>query len=344
MVYTPTYNAPAMMMQMITGFWTSCCIHVAAKLDIADILADGTMSIDELAERTRCDSRSLYRVLRALSRVGVFRETETGAFGNTGLSDTLRSGVPGSLKALAITQLGDHLPAWGNLMYSVKTGRTAFDRIEGMTAVDFYETHPDEGSTFTQAMEGLNGLIAGPLSNMVDLSGFSSVVEIGAGRSHLLTTLLTQGDCAQGIVFDNLDRLEHTEREIHRKALTDRCSIHPGNIFEQVPPTADAYLMNMILHDHADDRAGRILEQCANGMAAHSRLLAVESVIPEGNKSHPGKFMDINMMAMTGGQERTEKEFKSLAEQAGLDIARISPLPYRLLSLIEFKKKTKRPE
>jgi hypothetical protein len=333
-----------MMMQMITGFWTSCCIHVAAKLDLADILADGPMRIDDLAERTRCDKRSLYRVLRALSSAGVFREIEAGEFENTGLSDTVRTGVPGSMKAMAITQLGDHLPAWGNLMYSVKTGQTAFDRVEGMTAVDFYETHPDEGSTFTQAMEGLNGLIAGPLLSMVNFSTHRSIVEIGAGRSHLLTSLLLQSPDLRGIIFDDGDTMDRTVREILQKGLSERCNFLAGNILEQVPPQADALVMNMILHDHGDGKVSRILMRCAQSMDADSRIFAIESVIPEGNKSHPGKFMDINMMAMTGGQERTEKEFKSLAEQAGLEITRISPLPYRLLSLIEFKKKTKRPE
>ena len=335
----PMYNAPAMMMQMITGFWTSCCIHVAAKLGLADLLAEGPMGIDALAEHTRCDSRSLYRILRALSSVGVFREQEAGQFENTGLSDTLRTGIPGSMRAMAITQLGDHLPAWGNLMYSVKTGQTAFDRVEGMTVVDFYDTHPDEGKTFTQAMEGLNGLITGPLLSMVNLGTYDRIVEIGAGRGQLLTSLLPQAPAAHGIVFDDGAMLDRTVMDIVRKGLSDRCSVLPGNIQEQAPPSADAFVMNMVLHDHGDGKAGRILMQCAKGMCESSRILAIESVIPEGNMAHPGKFMDINMMAMTGGQERTEKEFRTLADEAGLEMVRVVPLPYRLLSLIEFRKK-----
>src|ERR1700756_5727947 len=124
---------PVQMLQMITGFWTSCCIYNAAKLNIADLLDGKPQTVQQLAEATHSLPSPLYRVLRALASAGVFSEDETGKFSNTPLSETLRDNVPGSMKAMAIAQLGDHYNAWGNLLYSIKTGVIAFDKVEGMS-------------------------------------------------------------------------------------------------------------------------------------------------------------------------------------------------------------------
>jgi hypothetical protein len=334
----PDISASSRMMQMISGFWTSCCIHVAAKLGLADQLAQGSLDISELAELNRCDAGSLHRVMRALASKGVFLETDPGTFANTLLSDTLRNTAAGSMRAMAISQLGDHFPAWGNLMYSVKTGRTAFDRIEGMELGTYYETHPDEGMNFHLAMKGLSDLVLDPLLSAYDFSPFGKITEIGGGRGRLLISILGRTAGSAGVIYDEDPLLGQIEKEIELKRLGHRCLARQGNILDAVPPGADAYLLNMVLHDRDDERVLRIFRNCEKAMGDGCRLLAIESVLPEGNEEHPGKFMDINMMAMTGGRERTEREFVTLANQAGLDLVRVIPLEDPLFSLLEIRK------
>ncbi|MBI3257897.1 MAG: methyltransferase [Ignavibacteriae bacterium] len=326
---------PAQMLQMITGFWTSCCIYNAAKLDIADLLADGAQTTEQLAETTHCDAPSLYRVLRALASVGIFSENEKGEFSNTMLSDTLQNNVPGSMKAMAIAQLGDHYNAWGNLLYSIKTGNIAFDKVEGMPVWKYYETHPAEGVNFMKAMTGFSGASIMNILPAYDFSRFKTIVDIGGGNGALLMAVLDTVKDATGIVFDMEYVVHETQKEINAKGFAGRCRTQGGDFFVSVPNGADVYLMKMILHDWNDEKSIQILKNCANAMNSNSTLLVMESVISEGNTPHPGKFMDINMLAMTGGKERTEKEFASLFSKAGLKLSKVIHTHSPMFSIVE---------
>ena len=326
---------PAQMMQMITGFWTSCCIYTAAKLNIADLLNDKTQTAEHLAEATHTHAPSLYRLLRALASVGIFSENEKGEFSNTVLSSTLREDVPGSMKAMAIAQLGDHYNAWGNLTYSVKTGATAFDFVEKMPIWKYYETHPEEGSNFMKAMTGLTGAVIVNVLPAYDFSSFKSIVDIGGGNGALMMGVLNVAPNAKGIVFDEAYVVHETEKLIAAKELNNRCSTVEGSFFEFIPKGADCYLMKHILHDWDDDKSLQILRNCCAAMNPGSRLLILESVIPPANIPHPGKFMDINMLTMTGGKERTEPEFKQLVELAGLKLNRVIPTHSPMFSILE---------
>ena len=326
---------PAQMMQMITGFWTSCCIYTAAKLNIADCLADKPKTTLELAEATHCHAPSLYRVLRALSSVGIFIESENGYFSTTPLGDTLKSDTPGSMKAMAIAQLGDHFDAWGNLLYSVKTGKIAFDYVEEMSVWKYYETHPDEGVNFMKAMAGLTGAVINNVLPAYDFTPYKTIVDIGGGNGALLMAILKIAPESQGIVFDEEYVVNETKESIAAQGLTSRCQPIAGTFFDYVPIDADCYLLKMILHDWDDNGSLKILTNCYHAMKSGSKLLILESVIPGENIPHPGKFMDINMLTMTGGKERTEKEFVELIEKAGLRFSKIIPTHSPLVSIVE---------
>lgn len=317
---TTQLNPHAQMMQIITGFWTSCCVYNAARLEIADLVYNKPQTAEELADAVHADAPSLYRVLRALAGVGIFSENEEGKFSNTALSETLRSSVPGSMKAMAIAQLGDHYGAWGNLLYSIKTGETSFDRVEGMSVWEFYETHPFEGNNFMKAMTGATVAAISNVLPFCDLSSFKTIVDIGGGNGAFLMAALDAAGNAKGIVFDDEYVVAETEKEIASRGLADRCSVHAGSFFESIPSDADGYVLKHVLHDWNDSDSMRILTNCRKAMKNDSKLLVIEAVIPEGNVPHPGKFMDINMMAMTGGKERTLKEFATLFDQAGLKL------------------------
>src|SRR5438477_1664490 len=208
---------PVQMMQMITGFWTSCCIYSAAKLNIADHLKERSKTAEQLAEATHSDAASLYRILRALSGVGVFSENDEHQFELTPLGETLQSDVPGSMKAMAIAQLGDHFNAWGNLIYSIKTGNTAFDNVEGMSVWKYYETHPEEGMNFMKAMSGVTGAAIMNVLPCYDFSGFKMIVDVGRGKGALLMGVLHAAPQAKGIVFDEEYVVEETKKNLKEK-------------------------------------------------------------------------------------------------------------------------------
>jgi len=326
------------MMQMITGFWTSCCIYNAAKLNIADLLDGKPQTPEQLAEATHTNAASLYRMLRALASVEIFSENDKGEFSNTALSETLKSDVPGSMNAMAIAQLGDHYNAWGNLLYSIKTGNIAFDKVEGMNVWDYYETHPEEGLNFMKAMTGSTAAAINNVIPAYDFSAFKTIVDIGGGNGALLMALLNAVPGTKGIVFDEEYVVNETQKKIDAQNLSERCSIMAGSFFDFVVEGSDAYLMKHVLHDWNDEKSIQVLVNCHQAMKAGSKLLVIEGIIPTGNTPHPGKFMDINMMAMTGGKERTEKEFAALFAKAGLKLSRIIHTKIPTLSILEVTK------
>ena len=329
---------PVQMMQLITGFWTSCCIYAAAKLNIADQLTIKPKTVDQLAEATHSHAPSLYRVLRALSGAGIFNENNLHQFELTPLGATLQSDVPGSMRAMALAQLGDHYGAWGNLVYSIKTGKTAFDNVEGMPVWKYYETHPDEGVNFMKAMTGLTAAAVMNVLPVYDFSHFNTITDIGGGNGALLMAVLNAAPNAKGIVFDEEYVVDKTEKQLSEKGFSDRCRTEAGSFFDFVPKGADAYLMKMILHDWDDEKSLQILRNCYLAMKPGSKLLVIEALIPEGNTPHPGKFLDINMLAMTGGKERTEKEFVALFAKAGLKLSRIIHTYSPMFSIVEATK------
>jgi len=335
---TQTPPPPAQMLQMITGFWTSCCIYTAAKLNIADCLAEKPKTAAQLAAETQTHAPSLYRMLRALSSVGVFSENEKSEFELTPLGNTLRSDVPGSMKAMAISQLGDHYAAWGNLLHSIKTGEIAFDNLHHMPVWKYYEMHPEDGVNFTKAMSGLTQGAIMSILPAYDFSSFATIVDIGGGNGALLHGILSQATNAQGIIFDEAYIKDEALQNIEKNNLQQRCTFEAGSFFVEVPAGASAYLLKLVLHDWDDEKAEKILANVYKAMPPEGKLLIIESVIPDGNTPHPGKFIDVNMLAMTGGKERTEKEWKNLIEKAGLKIVNVIATHSPTVSIIETEK------
>jgi predicted transcriptional regulator len=326
---------PVQMVQMITGFWTSCCIYNAAKLNIADRLAEKPQTAQQLATATNTNAPFLYRLLRALSSAGVFTENSNNEFELTPLGETLRSNVPGSMKAMAIAQLGDHYPAWGNLMNSLRTGGIAFDNALGMPVWKYYESHPEDGANFATAMSGMTQMSLAHVTPAYDFTGYNTIVDIGGGDGTMLCAILNEAKTSAGLVYDEAYLKDQAVKNIEQKGLASRCSYAEGSFFDSVPEGGDLYVMKMILHDWNDEKSKKILGNVHKAMNKSSKLLIIESVIPEGNDPHPGKFMDINMMAMTGGKERTELEWRELLASCGLQLSKIVHTHHPLFSLIE---------
>lgn len=311
--------------RMLSGYWHTQALYVAARLGIADLLEDGPRSHEDLARETATHAPSLYRLLRALAGVGVFAEDDSGRFTLTPMAEFLRSDVPGSRRASAIMQGEDHYRTWGDLLFAVRTGENAFENLYGMPFFDYLAENPEKGRIFDEAMSGIHGREAGPMIDAFDFSSISTLCDVGGGNGSLLTTVLDRYPDLQGMLFDLPGVIERAREKLQAAGSADRCRLAPGDFFKEVPPGADAYMLRHIIHDWDDERATLILKNIVKVLPPHGRVLVLDSVIPPGNEPFVGKFIDLTMMLIPGGCERTEAEFRSLFEAAGLTLVGITP-------------------
>lgn len=321
----PTAPPPeAVVMQLIFGKWIAMAMSVAAKLRVADKLTAGPRSITELAAETNTHAPSLYRVLRALASAGVFAEDADGRFCQTPASELLRTEVPGSMRAVADYCGSDwSWRPWGQLLESVRTGRTAFDVVFGEPAFDYLAKHPRESAVFNDGMTGFSSRMAPAVAEAYDFGRFDTIVDVGGGHGHLLCTLLKHYAGPRGIVYDSPHVAEGASTRIAEFGLSDRCRAEGGDFFASVPKGGDAYLMKHIIHDWPDDRATTILRNCRAAAKDRAKVILVEMVIPPGNEPSPGKLLDLEMLVIASGKERTEREYTELLAGAGWTLTRI---------------------
>jgi SAM-dependent methyltransferase len=314
------------MMGLITGYCVSQAVGVAALLGVADELAGGPRDSDDVAGAVGADPDALYRVLRLLASLGVFAEAPPGTFGLTPLGETLRSDAPGSVRNFAITETaaGHWLP-WGRLYDSVRTGRPAAAEALGMDLFEWYAQNPAEAAWFNAAMGNLSALAASELVRVYDFSAVRTVADIGGAHGVLLSAVLRANPAARGILFDLPHVTETASDAIAAAGLSDRCQLVSGDFFEAVPEGADLHLLKQIVHDWNDERATQLLENCHRALAPAGKLLLVEMLVPPDNRPSPAQAMDLNMLVLLGGQERTEEQFARLLGAAGFRLERVIP-------------------
>jgi predicted O-methyltransferase YrrM len=314
------------MLQMISGFWVSQMVLVAAKLGLADLITDQPKTAAELAQASGTHAPSLYRVLRGLASVGVFAEDSQGRFVSTPVTETLRRDAPGSLRAFAMAELGqEHFKAWGNLLHSVRTGEIAFDNHFGQPVWEYYAQNPEDAEVFNDAMTGMTEMVNAAVVPAYDFSGFGKIVDIGGGHGALLAAILKANPAARGVLFDLPHVAEGAAARFAAEGVSDRCEVVSGDFFKAVTPGADAYVMKFILHDWDDEKSVAIMKNIRRAMNDGGRVIVIENIVPEGNTPSFAKFIDINMLVMTGGRERTEKEFADLFAAAGFRLTRVVP-------------------
>jgi len=326
-----------LMNRMLTGYWTSQALYVAAKLGIPDLLTRGPCTAEDLAQAAKVHAPSLYRLLRGLASMGVFAEDGARRFSLTPLAECLRSEIPGSQRALAIMIGEEHYQAWGELLYSVQTGKPAFDKVYGMPVFDFLSRNIEQAKIFDAAMVGVHGRETAAMTDAYDFTGIAVLADIGGGNGSLLTTVLKKYPAMQGILYDLPGVTERASANLEGAGLAERCQVESGSFFEAVPRGADAYLMRHIIHDWDDERAAKILRNIHQAMGEGGRLLVVEGVIAPGNEPSFSKLLDWTMLVIPGGKERTEAEFRKLYESSGFRLTRIVPTQAEV-SVIEGKK------
>ena len=335
----PAPDPNNLLMQVATGYMPTVCLHAAAKLKIADLLAGGPKPVSELAREAQgVNENALYRVLRSLATLGIFTEARSGTFANTAASELLRSGVPGSLRDVVLW-LGNplHLRIFAEFMHSIETGATAIQKATGHEAFEYFKHDAAEQVIFNAAMTNLSAFLIPPVLEAYDFGALGTLADVGGGHGFLLAAILQKHPGLRGIVFDLPDVVAGAKPRIESLGLASRCEIAGGDFFQGVP-AADSYVMKSIIHDWDDARSVTILKNCARAMRGTTgKVLLVEFIIDPGNEPSLGKWIDMEMLAMAGGRERTEAEFAELFAKAGLRLARIvrTKSPYCVVEAVK---------
>ncbi len=317
---------PVRLMQILFGFAASRAIGVIAELRIADLLKDGAKSAEELARQTGVHARSLYRVLRACASIGVFSEDNEKMFSLTPLAEPLLSDAPGSLRAFAEMITCDwQFQTWAELPYSVKTGKPSFDKVHGKSSFDYFWSNEKAGKVFNDAMTSNSAFSSVAVVNAYNFSSISKLVDVGGGHGFLLASILAKNSNLKGVLYDTPAIVAEAEKLLKEHGVTSQCEIVGGDFFTSVPAGGDAYIMKHIIHDWNDEQCITLLSNCRKVMTDGGKVLVVEMVVPEGNEPSPAKFLDLQMLQLLPGCERTEKEYKELFDKSGLKLTRIIP-------------------
>jgi SAM-dependent methyltransferase len=314
------------MLQIITGYWLSQAVGTAARFGVADELAERPRTISELAAAVGAQQQALFRLLRMLASIGVFTMDEQGRFGLTPLGDTLRSGVPGSVKnfAIAETTPGHWLP-WGEMYDAIKTGKPRCKPALGMELWDWYSKNPEEGEYFNRAMGDLSAAVSDDVVRIYEFAKFKKVMDVGGAHGILLAAILKANPEMSGVLFD-LPRVTATARDsLETQRIAQRCEVVTGDFFESIPSGADIHVLKQVIHDWSDKESTTILRNCHKALKPEGKLLLVEMVIPPDNSPSMAQAMDLNMLVLLTGRERTESEYRALLAAGGFKIERVIP-------------------
>lgn len=316
----------AQLIQMASAYWISRIVYAAARLGLADHLAAGPQSAAELVGPTRTHAPSLHRLMRTLASLGILTERDAQRFALTPLGEALKAGAPGSARATLLTFGGPAFSAgFEQIMHSLETGKTGFEKAMGMPVFDHLSQHPDEASLFSETMVGFHGAEPAAVAEAYDFSAFKTVVDVGGATGNMLAAILSRHAGPRGVLFDMAHVVKDAPALLRERRVEPRVTIEAGNFFETVPAGGDAYLLSHVIHDWNEDQCLTILGHCRKAMKPDGRLLIVEMVLPVGDTPHPGKVLDIVMLVLPGGQERTETEYAALLKKAGFRLTRVIP-------------------
>jgi len=315
-------ETPMHLLSMSHGLIIQQALYSAAALGIADSLKDGPQTSTELAHRLEVNESALYRILRLLASQSVFEEASPRTFANSKLSQFMRSGVPDSVRSILMFR-GSELffRPFGEILYSVRTGKSARTKVLGMDGWEYLKQHPDLARVFDDAMTDMSALIGPTVAAAYDFGRWGSIMDVGGGNGILLACILKAHPKMRGVLADLPHVLERAEqRGFLGGELQVRSSMHACDFLREVPPGCSTYMMKNVIHDWDDDQAMAILANCRRVVPADGALLLVEWALPEGNLDSQGKLYDVVMLVNTGGKERTMEEYRQLLARAGFRI------------------------
>ena len=326
--------AAGRLLPMIWGIHISRCVYAVAELGIADLLAQGPRSSQELAVTTGTHEPSLYRVLRVLTALGVFEEYKARHFGLTLVGERLRTGATAGMRswAMFIEAVGGVRP-FAHILETIRTGTPGRQIESGVDLFEFLTDNPEAAAIFDAAMAERTAAYAPSVADTYDFSDIRTLTDVGGGNGTLLVGILRRHRHLTGVLFEIPTVAGRAHAVLAATELADRCTILAGDFFQSVPG-ADCYLLANVLHDWDDRRSIDILQICRQAMPGAGRVLIVERLIPEGSSDPlPTLLSDINMLVLTGGRERTNGEYGALLQAAGLRLAQVVPVafPYGII-------------
>lgn len=316
--------------RMIIASRITQAVHVAARLGIADCLARGPHRGDALAEELGMHAGALRRLLLALTSLGIVDQGAGGEFTLTAVGSYLRREVPGSLWAPALLFGEERFwNAWGRLSDAVMWGEPTLSPRSDLAFLNRHVGDPEWGALFDGAMSAHTAAVTGAILAAYDFSRFRHVVDVGGGHATLLSAILEAVPDVRGTVFDLPPVADAARVALDAAGLGGRCGVVSGDFFQSIPEGGDAYLLKLIIHDWDDERSIAILRNCEKAVAEGGRLLLIERVMPERIEARPEHeevcMVDLNMLVITGGRERTQAEYETLLRRAGLALARLVP-------------------
>lgn len=326
---------PEVMNELILGAWMSQAITTAADLGVADALASGPLPLDELAGRVGANPDALRRLLRALTSRDIFALRADGRYALTPLAELLRSDAPVSMAAMArfvgSRQQREH---WSLLTEAIKTGTSVVTKLRGKSFFEYMGDDTEFGQIFNDAMTGLSSAAIGPVVQAYDFTSYGTVVDVAGGHGRLLAAILESAPEAQGVLYDLPDVVAGAMPLLRELGVAERVRLAEGSFFDGVPAGGDAYVLKHIIHDWDDDPCVQILRNIRSAGDPGATLLLVEAVVPEDDSAPVVKLVDMEMLIINNGRERTAEEYRRLLGDAGFEMTRVVPTASRF-SIIE---------
>ncbi|MDQ2636709.1 MAG: acetylserotonin O-methyltransferase [Actinomycetota bacterium] len=311
-------------LEMAMGAWTTQTMYVAAKLGVADQLANGPARAAHVAERVGAQPDALYRLMRALAAKGLLDHRGDDTFALTKVGQALRSDVPDSMRGMVLF-IGHQArwDDWGSLLHSVQTGEPSAEKLRGMPYFEYLDTDPDLAKVFNDAMTATSGMTNEIALSRYDFSQFKLIVDVGGGHGRLLSMILVRAPHARGVVYDLPSVVTDAETTFKAAGVADRCTAQGGSFLQNVPDGGDAYVLKNIIHDWDDASSLTILRNIRTAIASGGKLVLFEMVLPERATAFVGFQLDLEMLVTVGGKERTRAEYADLLRRAGFRLDRV---------------------
>lgn len=309
---------------LLSATWLAQACYAAVRLNIPDLLVGAPRTADELAERSGAHPQALDRLLRVLASAGVFRQTGPGTFALNPVSDLLRTDAPGGARLAALMHGEEVFRSFAEIMHTVYTGQPAFEAVYGMPFYAYLESNPEAARTFAVAMGAQP--VPATLSTC-DMVGVRTVVDVGGGNGSLLAELLVAHPDARGVLVELPAAARQAREALTEAGLADRVELVEGNFFDGVPAGGDLYVLARVLHNWTDERAATLLRRVRAAMAAGSRLVVFEELLPEDNEASPltRGMVDLLMLVTLEGRDRTEVEYRKLLSETGFEVVAVHP-------------------
>ena len=317
---------PAAVFRIVSGMWAAQAVATAAKMRIPDLLADGPKTAQEVAKAINADASGVYRLMRAVTSMGVLTMQADQRFALTPLGDCLRSDVAQSMRSLIIAEMAPgHWRPWAELEYSVRTGQSSVPKTLDMDIWEYYKQNNEEGVLFAEAMSGMSHMAMHAVLASYSFAGASMVVDVGGSHGDFVLSVLQRETSARGILFDRQEVIDGAAANVTAAGMVDRVERVAGDFFKSVPAGGDVYLLKHILHDWNDEECITILKNVRTAMAPGARVVVVEMLINDQDPHSLAPLLDLDMLVMVSGKERTADEFAALFVKAGLKLSGVTP-------------------